>query len=137
MLNWLRALLIGESRIIAELRYIRSAENGAFIVLSHAQNNIIERLTRMETNMANQADIDALKATIDQLGGDLSTALSGIQSDLDAAVQANPGVDLSALQASVGTLSEAVLRAQQIDGENPAAPVESDPAPSDPPVDGQ
>lgn len=80
------------------------------------------QLNRIEKRlMATQDQVDALKATVDQLGGDLATAVSGIQSDLDALKKANPAVDISALEASVATLSTAVQGAQAVDAENPPA----------------
>jgi ABC-type transporter Mla subunit MlaD len=81
-------------------------------------NQILER-TR---HMATQQDIDNLAAQLDALGGTLGTALAGIQGDLDALVAANPGVDVTALTASVAALSGLVDQATGIDAENPPAP---------------
>jgi hypothetical protein len=104
LIAWLRALLSGENRMI------------------RMQRETLHRLEQMEKNMSTQADVDALKGTIDALGGSLSTALTGIQSDLDALKAANPGVDITALQASVSALSTAVDQATSIDAENPVTP---------------
>lgn len=94
--------------------------------------------------MATQEQIDALVAQVDQLGSDLNTAVQGIQGDLDALKAANPGVDITALQASVGNLANVVAAAQAVDAENPApAPAAPADAPADvppadqPPADGQ
>ena len=83
-----------------------------------ALRTINERINTMAT----QADIDALTAQLTDLGVTLGTALAGIQSDLDALVVANPGVDVTALSASVAALSTAVEQATAIDAENPAPP---------------
>jgi hypothetical protein len=109
--DWLRALLSGENRMIRLQR-----ETLAALRIVHGQT------TRIGDKMATQEDVDALKATVDQLGGTLGTALAGIQSDLDALKAANPGVDISALQASVSNLATAVDQATAIDAENPVPP---------------
>lgn len=111
ILDWLRALLSADNRMIRMQRETL-----------HMLAELRNRIKQMESTMATQADIDALKGTIDQLGGTLSTALAGIQSDLDALVAANPSVDVSALQASVAALSTAVDQATAIDAENPVTP---------------
>lgn len=85
--------------------------------LVHKLDTILERTSHMA---AIQADIDALTAQLTELGGTLGVALAGIQGDLDALVAANPGVDVTALSASVAALSTAVDQATAIDAENPA-----------------
>jgi hypothetical protein len=82
----------------------------------------LEQVLKVENKMATQADVDAIKASIDQFGTDLSTALDGIQSDLDALKLANPALDLTALQASTSALSTVVSRATDVDAENPVVP---------------
>jgi len=83
---------------------------------------IQQQLTRMEHTMATQAELDALVAQIDALGGTLTTALAGIQADLDALIAANPGLDVTALVASVASLTGLVDQAVAIDAENPVPP---------------
>ena len=64
---------------------------------------------------ATQTDVDALKATVDGYGAILTkiqTDFSGIEAKLAAAIAANPGVDLSALQASVSAFSTQLAGAQ-------------------------
>ena len=75
---------------------------------------------RLDT-MATQTDIDALTAQLATLSSDLSGAVAGIQADLDALKAANPAVDITALQASVASLSTVVASAQAVDAENPPA----------------
>ena len=91
--------------------------------LINISRQIIRHLNRIESNMATQADIDAIKASIDTFATDLGAALDGIQGDLDALKAANPAVDLSALQASVTALAGVVTRAQDVDAENPVVPL--------------
>jgi hypothetical protein len=104
LMAWLRALLTGENRILRALDQIR------------------RQLNTIGDTMATQEDVNALQATVDQLGGSLSTALVGIQGDLDALKEAHPELDLSALQASVSNLATAVDQATAIDAENPVPP---------------
>lgn len=79
---------------------------------------IYERLTLMAT----QTDVDTLTAKLDDLSTQLDTAVTGIQGDLDALKAANPGVDVSALSASVDRLATVAQRATDTDAENPAVP---------------
>jgi hypothetical protein len=86
--------------------------------LTELQRKFTTIFGRLE-RMATQSDVDALVAAVDVLGTDLTTAVAGIQSDLDALKAANPGVDLGALTASIGALSTAVSAAKAVDAENP------------------
>lgn len=97
------------------------------ILLCRCDDKLDRIITRLDTiterikHMASQADIDALTEQVNSLGGTLTTAVAGIQSDLDALKAANPAVDVSALQASVSALSGVVDSATALDAENPSA----------------
>jgi hypothetical protein len=77
-----------------------------------------------------QADVDALTAQIEQVAQDLIAAQGKLQAEIDALAAANPGVDLTALQAAVAPLDAAVVA---LGGLAPDAPPEpTPPAPAGP-----
>lgn len=102
MLTWLRALLFGESVILRELAEIRTT------------------LNRLERNMATQADVDALAARIEAATTAVTDGVAGIRQDIADLKAANPGVDTTALEASVGRLEAEVSDVAELDSENPA-----------------
>lgn len=59
-----------------------------------------------------QGDVDALTAQITTLVDTLTAAVTQIQVDIDALKVANPGVDLTALTATVAALATEVTAAQ-------------------------
>ena|ERR1700761_1943016 len=74
--------------------------------------------------MATQQDIDALTAQVTDLGASLSSDVTAIQDEITALQSANPGVDVSALQAAVQSLSGNV---DAVTALAPAAPAPVDP----------
>ena len=72
--------------------------------LNAAVATINERLTQMAH--ANQQDIDALTAAVNQVAADLATAQTTLQAEIDAL--AAQGVDVTALQAAVAPLDASV-----------------------------
>jgi adenylosuccinate lyase len=76
---------------------------------------IIERLRHMAT----QDQVDALAAQITTITDALATAVADIRQDIADLKAANPGVDLTNLEANVATLSAAVDTATELDAENP------------------
>jgi outer membrane murein-binding lipoprotein Lpp len=70
--------------------------------------------------MATQADIDALTTQVNsvasgltQVGSDLDAAQTKLQAEIDALAQANPSLNLSALQAAVAPIGDAVTQLDQ------------------------
>jgi hypothetical protein len=124
MLNWLRAILLGEDAIMRELRAQSKARTREDLAVQHRfdvlakqvdQTNI--RLHRMEQlAMANQDQIDAYAAR-------LGATTDGIRSDIaDLKQQITNGtpaqeLDFSALESRVAGL-------EGLDAENPATPVD-------------
>jgi len=102
-LDDVRALILGENRIIAELSTIRSTTE------------------RMESTMSKQDDIDALGARVDAATAAVTTGVAGIRQDIADLKAANPGVDTTALEASVGRLEAEVTDVAELDSENPPA----------------
>ena len=82
---------------------------------------VLARLTERINSMATQADIDALVAQLDTIGGSLTAALAGIQGDLDTLKAANPALDLTSLQDKVTALTALSEQATAIDAETPGA----------------
>lgn len=70
-----------------------------------------KQTTQGETMAASQADIDALAAALHQEDSDLNTAVTGIQAEIDALKQANPSLDVTALQSEVTSMGTAVSSA--------------------------
>jgi hypothetical protein len=81
-----------------------------------AINSIEERQT-----MA-QADIDALTAQVTQVATDIAAASAKLQTEIDALAAANPGVNLTALQAAVAPLDAAVVALGGLAPTPPAPP---------------
>ncbi len=66
---------------------------------------------RMEQFMeASQDQINALTAELGTVSTDLANATAVLQSELDGLVAANPGVDITALQAAADALDPAVQK---------------------------
>lgn len=74
--------------------------------------------------MAAQSDIDAITAQISQVETDLASTQSTLQAEIDQLSQANPQLDLSALQAAVAPLDQQVQALGQL---KPSAPAPADP----------
>jgi hypothetical protein len=81
-----------------------------------------------EQQMSTQADADALVVQVNQIVTDLTAAQASLQAEIDKLANANPTLDLSALQAAVAPLDTQV---QILGTLQPAAPV---PAPAPAPV---
>ena len=58
--------------------------------------------------MATQADVAALTTAVGVVANNLETAKSVLQGEIDALAAANPGLNLTALQAAVAPLDSAV-----------------------------
>ena len=69
-------------------------------------------LTQIGILMSQQDDISADTAAIVQAVTDLGTAVTAVQAEIDALKNANPALDLSALDAAVGSLQPAVAGVQ-------------------------
>lgn len=100
--SWFRAILLGEDRIRAGLLNIRRT------------------IERIERTMATQADVDKLATRIDAATAAVTAGVANIRSDIADLKAANPGVDTTALEASVGGLETEVADVSELDGENPA-----------------
>jgi len=81
---------------------------------------INRNLEQIGRNMATQADINALSARIDSANLAFTTGLQGVRDDIAALKAANPGVDTTALEASVSALEADVSGLTELDSENPA-----------------
>ena len=82
-----------------------------------------ERLEPLERQiMSTQAEADAVTAQVTQVSTDLATAKTALQSEIDALSAANPGVDLTALQAAVAPLDAAVVALETLAPTPPAPP---------------
>mgnify|MGYP006330417985 FL=1 len=84
-----------------------------------------------ETMAATQQEIDNLVGRVNAVETAVTDGVAGIRSDIETLKAENPGVDITALEASVAQLESGVTGLTTLDAENPAAPVE----PTDPPVD--
>ncbi len=80
---------------------------------------VVDQLRERISLMATQADVDAITAQITQVSTDLAAAKTSLQAEIDKLAVANPGVDLSGLQAAVAPLDAAV---QAVGGLVPDAP---------------
>lgn len=73
--------------------------------------------------MATQDDVNALTDRVSSAVDDINTGVGNIRQDIADLKAANPGVDTSALEASVGRLETTVSDVSELDSENPATPV--------------
>jgi hypothetical protein len=80
---------------------------------------------KLEKLMSQQDEINAAAAAIEADVAAIAAAVTAVQAELAAAQQANPGVDLTALNQAVTDLGNATSSVEAL--EPPAAPVE--PAP--------
>jgi len=89
--------------------------------------------------MATQADVDALTAEVNQISTDLNSvqtdlddSTTKLQAEIDSLAAGNPGLDLSALQAAVEPIDEAVANlgdhAKALGDLAPSQPAAPDPA---------
>jgi len=92
--------------------------------LERALEEINERIDGMST----QADVDALTTAVDQVATDLGAAKTELQSEIDALSAANPGLNLTALQAAIAPVDSAVQALGALKPTPPAPPVPSAPA---------
>jgi ABC-type transporter Mla subunit MlaD len=91
--------------------------------------DIIARLERIEATMPTaaelQADLDSIKAAVDQHHTDIAAALDNISGDVDRITQLiadpNVNVDTAALRATVDSLTGNLQQAQEIAGRTPEA----------------
>src|SRR5581483_361154 len=88
----------------------------------------IHDLQERTENMATQADVDALTASVDQVATDLATARTTLQQEIDSLAQQNPGLDLSALTAAVAPIDQAVQALGALKPDPAPAPTPTPPA---------
>lgn len=91
-------------------------------------DGIVGALINLEEDDVNEAEqLAALEAGLTRVATDLATAQSTLQTELNELAQANPGIDLSKVTASVTALDTAV---QAVGGLKPApaVPAETPPA---------
>jgi hypothetical protein len=86
--------------------------------LNAAIATLNERITQMAH--ANQQDIDALTAAVNQVATDLETAKTSLQAEIDAL--AAQGVDVTALQAAVAPLDSSVQALGALQPDTPPPP---------------
>lgn len=87
---------------------------------------LLRRIDERTRHMATQDDVDRITSLVTDSTTQITTATDAIRQDIADLKAANPGVDVSALEASVGQLGTAVGGLDTLDAENPA------PAPVDP-----
>ncbi len=78
-----------------------------YVTHEQLEERLEEIYERIE-HMATQADVDALTAELDSVSSDIQTASASIQAEINALAQANPGLDISKLQAAAAPLDAAV-----------------------------
>lgn len=127
-MNLLGWLLAARSDHRALLRATEAVQSTA--------NRVLAVVHRMEANMATQEQVDALTASVQEASsrigdgvGRANTSLDAVRQDIADIKTANPNLDLSALESSVGSLSDAVSplstladNLSELDTENPALP---------------
>lgn len=78
--------------------------------------------------MSTQADLDALNTRLSAAADTFTTGLADIRQDIADLKAANPGVDTTALEATVQRIEQGAADATELDSENPAAaPVDTTP----------
>jgi hypothetical protein len=77
-----------------------------------------------EQRMTDQAEVDALTTQVTQVGADLAAAKTTLQQEIDALAAANPGINLSGLQAAVTPLDTAAKALAELKPE-PTAPTKA------------
>jgi hypothetical protein len=70
--------------------------------------------------MATQEDVDALNDRVTAATEALNVGVANIRGDIETLKAANPGVDTTALEASVAALEATTLDVGALDAENPA-----------------
>lgn len=82
--------------------------------------NLFRRIDWIIDHMATQEDLDALNARVSAATEALNTGVANIRGDIETLKAANPGVDTSALEASVAALEATTVDVGELDAENPA-----------------
>lgn len=85
------------------------------------QGTMIARLVEGVRLMATQDQIDQLTAAVNGAADRISTGIDGVRQDIADLKAANPAVDVSALEASVGRLAGEADQLAALDAENPPA----------------
>lgn len=130
--SWWQRLLSGENRMIRlqrntleRLRADRQQQTAIrdAVEAIHLQSgSMLRLLQQIGSTMATQADVDAIAARVDAATTAVTTGVAAIRADIATLKEANPGVDTTALEASVGKLESEVADVNELDDENPAAP---------------
>lgn len=87
------------------------------------QQTILHMIRQIGNTMATQADLDALSARLSAVADSFTAGVANIRSDIADLKAANPGVDTSALEATVARLEANAADVTELDSENPAPPV--------------
>lgn len=82
----------------------------------------VAALNERMDGMATQADVDQITQQVSQVATDLESARTTLQTEIDQLAQANPAVDVSALQAAVAPLDAAVQSLGQLQPQPPQQP---------------
>jgi multidrug resistance efflux pump len=129
---WWQTLLSGENRMIRlqrntleRLRADRAQQTAILDAVQaiHLQSGSMLRLLKqIGSTMATQADLDALNARLDAAQTAREAAVANIRSDIAALKSANPGLDTTALEATVARVEAGTVDETELDSENPAPP---------------
>lgn len=86
------------------------------------------RIQRLEEDeLANQAEIDALTAALNQVAEDLAATQTTLQTEINNLANANPELDLSGLTAAVAPLDDSVKALAAIEPVKPEPPAPTPP----------
>lgn len=83
---------------------------------------LLRKIEERTRHMANQDDITRLTAAVTASTEKVTTATTAIRQDIADLKDANPGLDVTALEASVSELGTAVGGLETLDAENPVPP---------------
>jgi hypothetical protein len=78
------------------------------LVTTQDLNAAVAKLNKRIDQMATQAEVDAITAELGTVATDLASASTKLQAEIDALAQANPSLDLTALQAAAAPLDASV-----------------------------
>lgn len=137
--TWWQRMLSGENRIVRlqrdtlrlqrdtleRLRIDRTQQTAIrdAVEAIHLQSgSMLRLLQQIGSTMATQADVDALATRVDAATTAVTTGVAAIREDIATLKASNPGVDTTALEASVGKLESEVADVNELDSENPAPP---------------
>jgi hypothetical protein len=117
MWEWLRAILVGENKIFANQ-----------VAMEQRLNHKLDELKGLA--MTQQEQLDAYAGRLDAVRTAVVNGTAGVRADIaDLKAQIAAGtpateLDFTAVEASVAALEASAPDLTELDGENPAAPVE-------------